>query len=50
VQTCLADTLRRGNAKDRLAKVEELMEVLSHCTVAGVGGRTRVARRAGRHG
>jgi DNA-binding FrmR family transcriptional regulator len=50
VQTCLADTLRSGNAKDRLAKVEELMEVLSHCTVAGVGWRTRAARKTGPHG
>jgi DNA-binding FrmR family transcriptional regulator len=51
VRTCLADALEGGNAKDRVAKVEELMEVLSHCTVAGVGGRARVsARKAGSHG
>jgi DNA-binding FrmR family transcriptional regulator len=50
LQTCLADTLRRGNAKDRLAKVEELMEVLSYCTVAGVGARTRVAHKRSPHG
>jgi DNA-binding FrmR family transcriptional regulator len=50
VQTCLTETLSSGNAKDRLAKVEELLAVLSHCTVAGVGGRTRMARKAGPHG
>ena len=51
VRTCLADALKGGNAKDRVAKVEELMEVLSHCTVAGVGGRTRLsARKSGSHG
>jgi DNA-binding FrmR family transcriptional regulator len=51
VRTCLADALKSGDARERLAKVEELMEVLSRCNVAGAGGRTRVsARKAGSHG
>ena len=51
VRTCLADALKSGNAKDRVAKVEELMDIFSRCTVAGGGGRTRVsARKAGSHG
>ena len=51
VRTCLVEALRSGNATDRLAKVEELMEVLSRCNVAGAGGRTRVsASKARSHG
>lgn len=49
VQTCLADALKSGNAKERSAKVDELMEVFSRCTGAGAGGRLRsAARRASR--
>jgi DNA-binding FrmR family transcriptional regulator len=44
VQTCLADALKSGNPKERVAKVDELMDILSRCTVTGAGGRTRLSR------
>jgi DNA-binding FrmR family transcriptional regulator len=47
VETCLADALKSGSAKERRAKVDELMVVFSRCTVTGAGGRLRSsARRA----
>ena len=49
VRTCLAGALKTGNTRERLAKVEELMEVLSRCNL-GVGGRTRAARKVGLRG
>lgn len=41
VQTCIADALKIGNAKERRAKVDELMDVFSRCSVTGAGGRPR---------
>jgi DNA-binding FrmR family transcriptional regulator len=50
VRTCLVDALKSGNATERLAKVEELMDIFSHCTLVGAGTRTRVsARKASAH-
>jgi DNA-binding FrmR family transcriptional regulator len=45
VQTCLADALRGGSAKERRAKVEELTDLFSRCTVVGASGRSRSAAR-----
>jgi CsoR family transcriptional regulator, copper-sensing transcriptional repressor len=39
VQTCLADALKSGNAKERRAKVDELTDLFSRCAAAGAGGR-----------
>jgi DNA-binding FrmR family transcriptional regulator len=41
VRTCLADALRSGYAKERNAKVDELMEALSRCTVTNSGAQSR---------
>ena len=49
VQTCLADALRSGNAKERRAKVAELMDVFSRCTLIGAGGRARPSTRRAMH-
>ena len=43
--------VERMLAEDRVAKVEELMDIFSRCTVAGAGGRKCVsARNAGSFG
>jgi DNA-binding FrmR family transcriptional regulator len=45
VQRCLAEAFKSGNVKERHAKVEELMEVFSRCSMAGAGGRLRAPPR-----
>jgi DNA-binding FrmR family transcriptional regulator len=45
VEICLAEALRSGNAKERREKIDELMNVLSRCTVNGAGGGSRSAAR-----
>ena len=41
VQTCLADALKSGNAKERRTKLDELMDIFTRCTLTGAGGRPR---------
>jgi DNA-binding FrmR family transcriptional regulator len=45
VQTCLAEALKSGSASDRRKKVEELMDILSRCTIGGAPGRSRHSSR-----
>lgn len=45
VESCLADALKSGNAKERKAKVDELMEIFARCSVTGTRGGARSARR-----
>jgi CsoR family transcriptional regulator, copper-sensing transcriptional repressor len=50
VQTCLAEALAGGNAKERRTKVDELVDILSRCSVTGASGRTRSpARKPRKH-
>jgi len=46
VQTCLADALKSGNARERRAKVDEVLGLFSRCSVTGAGpvARRRAAR------
>jgi len=48
VQTCLADALKSGNTKERKAKVDELMDIFSRCSVAGARGARSAGRKATR--
>jgi DNA-binding FrmR family transcriptional regulator len=41
VQTCLADALRSGNARERKGKVDEVLDLFSRCSVIGAGPVTR---------
>jgi DNA-binding FrmR family transcriptional regulator len=41
VQTCLAEALAGGNAKERRTKVDELVNILSRCSVTGATPRAR---------
>jgi DNA-binding FrmR family transcriptional regulator len=47
VQTCLADALKSGSAKERKAKLDELMDIFSRYTMTGAGGRARSSGRRG---
>lgn len=39
VETCLADALKSGNARERKAKVNEIIDLFSRCSLAGARGR-----------
>ena len=42
IETCLAEALKSGNARERKAKVDEILDILSRCAVTG--GRARSGR------
>ena len=39
VETCLADALKSGNARERKAKVNEILDLFARCSLAGARGR-----------
>ena len=39
VQTCLAEALKGENARERKAKVDEVLDLFSRCSVMGAPGR-----------
>ena len=46
VQTCLTEALKTGSAKERNARVDELLDVLSRCSVSGTSTRARGSGRS----
>ena len=47
VETCLAEALKSGNARERKAKVEEVLDIFGRCVVTG--GRARSNRKLPKH-
>ena len=42
IETCLAEALKSGNARERKAKVDEVFDIFSRCAV--IVGRARSSR------
>jgi len=47
LETCLSDAVKSGNARERKAKVDEVLDIFSRCSLAG--GRARSGRKASGH-
>ena len=47
LETCLSDALKSGNARERKAKVDEILDIFARCAVGG--SRTRPGRKTNAH-